>query len=112
MFVPANKPVKLELSSTDVNHSFYIPAFRIKEDAVPGRKNYLWFLPKNEGEYVVECAEYCGMSHAYMLSKIVALPEDKFMEWYNAPRLKEGTDTTKSKSDSLKTATDSTGVKK
>lgn len=112
MFVPANKPVKLELSSTDVNHSFYIPAFRIKEDAVPGRKNYLWFLPKNEGEYVVECAEYCGMSHAYMLSKIVALPEDKFMEWYNAPRKKEGTDTTKSKSDSLKTATDSTGVKK
>ena len=98
LFVPTGMPVKLELNSVDVNHSFYIPAFRIKEDAVPGRKNYLWFEPTEAGEYFVECAEYCGLSHSYMLSKIVSLPKDKYDAWYNAPRI----DTTKSKTDSLK----------
>ena len=98
LFVPTGKPIKLELNSVDVNHSFYIPAFRIKEDAVPGRKNYLWFEPTEDGEYFVEFAEYCGLSHSYMLSKIVSLPKDKYDAWYNAPRI----DTTKLKTDSLK----------
>jgi len=105
LFVPTGKPVKLELNSADVNHSFYIPAFRIKEDAVPGRKNYLWFEPTEDGEYYVECAEYCGLSHSYMLSKVVSLPKDKYDAWYNAPRSKEGTDSIKVKTDSLKTDT-------
>ena len=78
LFVPTGKPVKLELNSVDVNHSFYIPAFRIKEDAIPGRKNYLWFEPTADGEYYVECAEYCGLSHSYMLAKVVSLPKDKY----------------------------------
>jgi cytochrome c oxidase subunit II len=103
LFVPTGKPVKLELNSVDVNHSFYIPAFRIKEDAVPGRKNYLWFEPTEDGEYFVECAEYCGLSHSYMLSKVVSMPKDKYDAWYNSPRPKEGADTTKPKTDSIKT---------
>jgi cytochrome c oxidase subunit 2 len=103
LFVPTGKPVKLELNSADVNHSFYMPAFRIKEDAVPGRKNYLWFEPTADGEYYVECAEYCGLSHSYMLAKVVALPKDKYDAWYNAPRPKEVADTTKQKTDSVKT---------
>jgi len=90
-----------------VNHSFYIPAFRVKEDAIPGRKNYMWFEPTENGEYQVECAEYCGMSHAYMLSKVVSIPQDKFDYWYNTPR---GTDTTKVISDTLK-KTDTLKVK-
>lgn len=106
LFVPTGKPVKLELNSVDVNHSFYIPAFRIKEDAIPGRKNYLWFEPTEDGEYFVECAEYCGMSHSYMLSKVVSLPQSKYDAWYNAPRPKEVTDTAKTKTDTLKTKSD------
>jgi len=107
LFVPTGKPIKLELTSTDVNHSFYIPAFRVKEDAIPGRKNYMWFEPTENGEYIVECAEYCGMSHAYMLSTIHAIPPDKFDYWYNMPRV---TDTTKVESDTLK-KTDTLKVK-
>jgi len=111
LFVPTGKPVKLELNSVDVNHSFYIPAFRIKEDAVPGRKNYLWFEPTEDGEYFVECAEYCGLSHSYMLSKVVSLPKDKYDAWYNAPRPKEVTDSIKTKTDTLKTKTDTLKTK-
>lgn len=107
LFVPTGKPIKLELTSTDVNHSFYIPAFRVKEDAIPGRKNYMWFEPQENGEYIVECAEYCGMSHAYMLSRVVAIPVDKFDYWYNMPRV---ADTTKVVSDTLK-KTDTLKVK-
>lgn len=111
LFVPTGKPVKLELNSVDVNHSFYIPAFRIKEDAVPGRKNYLWFEPTEDGEYFVECAEYCGLSHSYMLSKVVSMPKDKYDAWYNMPRPKEGADTTKPKTDSVKTKSDTLKTK-
>ncbi len=100
LYVPTGKPVKLELTSTDVNHSFYIPAFRIKEDAVPGRKNYMWFEPKEDGTYQVECAEYCGLSHAYMLSKIIAVPESRFNEWLIAQKAKEQTTTDTLKSNS------------
>jgi len=111
LYVPTGRPIKLELTSTDVNHSFYIPAFRIKEDAVPGRKNYLWFDPQEDGEYVVECAEYCGVSHSYMLSKIHSIPKDKFEIWYNTPRPKEGADSTAVKTDSLKIKTDTIKTK-
>ncbi len=111
LFVPTGKPIKLELTSADVNHSFYIPAFRVKEDAIPGRKNYMWFDPQADGEYIVECAEYCGLSHAYMLSKIYSIPRDKFDAWYNAPRPKEGSDTAQVKTDSLKSNKDTTKTK-
>jgi len=81
MYVPVNQSVKLELHSNDVNHSFYIPQLRIKEDVVPGRTNYMWFKTNETGEYIVECAEYCGLSHAYMLSKIIAVPQNEFDKW-------------------------------
>jgi cytochrome c oxidase subunit 2 len=83
LFVLLNKPVKMEIMSVDVNHSFYLPAFRVKEDAIPGRINHLWFQPEQEGNYVIECAEYCGLSHSYMLSSCVVLSADKFNVWYN-----------------------------
>jgi len=112
LFVPTGKPIKLELTSTDVNHSFYIPAFRVKEDAIPGRKNYMWFDPQADGEYVVECAEYCGLSHSYMLSKIYSIPKDKFDAWYNAPRDSVQRTGETVRGDSLKTITDTTKAKK
>ncbi len=83
LYVPLHTPVKLLLHSQDVIHSFYIPAFRIKEDAVPGLQNYLWFEVKEAGDYDVLCAEYCGLRHAYMLTKVRALPEEDFQKWYN-----------------------------
>ena len=83
LFVPKDKPVKLELISRDVLHSFYIPAFRIKEDVVPGRENMLWFIGQEEGQYNIFCAEYCGDRHSYMLSKVSVLPESEYTRWYN-----------------------------
>jgi cytochrome c oxidase subunit 2 len=83
LYVPQGKPIKLELNSTDVNHSFFIPEYRIKEDAVPGRTNYLWFYPEKTGVYDIFCAEYCGMSHSYMLAKLIVISEKEFSTWLN-----------------------------
>ncbi|GAB4379012.1 MAG: hypothetical protein Kow0042_27980 [Calditrichia bacterium] len=82
--VPINTPVKLLLKSQDVIHSFYVPAFRIKEDAVPGLDTYLWFEAQEPGDYDVLCAEYCGLQHAYMLTKIKVLDKAEFDNWYAA----------------------------
>lgn len=111
LYVPLGKPVKLELTSADVNHSFYIPAYRVKEDVIPGRKNYLWFEPTEEGRYNVECAEYCGLSHSYMLSLVVAIPKERFETWVANAKPKETvSDSTKVK-DTLQIKTDSIKTK-
>jgi cytochrome c oxidase subunit 2 len=81
LYVPVNRPVKLLLQSQDVIHSFFIPAFRIKEDAVPGYQNYLWFEANEAGNYDVLCAEYCGLRHAYMYTKVKVLTENEFLSW-------------------------------
>jgi len=81
LVVPLNKPVKLDLISKDVNHSLYIPAFRIKEDVIPGRNNYMWFKALQEGEYDIFCSEYCGERHSYMLSKVRVIPEAEYLAW-------------------------------
>ncbi len=80
--VPVGKPVKLLLTSQDVIHGFYAPAFRIKQDAVPGMTNYLWFQPTEAGTFDVMCSQYCGLEHSHMLTKIVVLPEEEFTKWY------------------------------
>ncbi|MDD5361774.1 MAG: cytochrome c oxidase subunit II [Ignavibacteria bacterium] len=111
LFVPKGIPIKLELSSADVNHSFYMPAFRVKEDVIPGRKNYMWFDPKEEGRYQVECAEYCGLSHSYMLSQVLVLPAEKFNTWLAESKLKENADTTKMQTDTIKSKQDTLKTK-
>lgn len=83
LVVPLGKPVKLDLYSPDVLHSLYIPAFRVKEDVVPGLNNYMWFQADKLGEYDILCAEYCGVQHAYMLSKVKVVPEEEFLVWFN-----------------------------
>lgn len=83
LVVPIDKAVTLHLISRDVLHSLYIPAFRIKEDVVPGGKNKMWFIGQELGDYDIFCAEYCGDRHSYMLSKVYVLPEQDYTTWYN-----------------------------
>ncbi len=82
LYVPLDESVRLAINSTDVIHSLYIPAFRIKEDAVPGMETKLWFKATKPGSYDLYCAEYCGVRHAFMLSKVVVLPGPEFTDWY------------------------------
>ena len=82
--VPLGRPVKLLITSDDVLHSLFIPAFRIKEDAVPGRESFLWFLPERAGEYDLFCSEYCGVKHSSMVSKVIVLAAEDFQAWYEA----------------------------
>lgn len=83
LYVPANTPVKLDLTSLDVIHSFYVPAYRIKMDTVPGMHTYVWFNSGEPEEYDILCAEYCGVRHAFMLSKVKVLPEEEYVAWLN-----------------------------
>jgi len=78
LWVPLNKPIILKMYSLDVTHSLYIPSFRIKEDVVPGMETFMWFIPTLEGEYDILCAEYCGLRHSYMMSKIHVMPQDAY----------------------------------
>jgi len=80
--VPVGKPVKLLLTSQDVIHGFYAPAFRIKQDVVPGMTNTLWFQPTELGTFDVWCTQYCGLQHAKMATQIVVLPVKEFDTWY------------------------------
>ena len=81
LVIPLNRAVKLNLFSEDVNHSLFIPAFRVKEDVVPGYDNYLWFIPTTLGEYEILCTEYCGLLHSGMVSKAIVIEEAEFNEW-------------------------------
>jgi len=80
--VPVGKPVKLILTSEDVLHCFYIPAYRVKEDCVPGMKTHMWFTANAVGTYDIFCTEYCGLEHSHMLSKLITLPGKDFESWY------------------------------
>lgn len=92
LYVPLNQPVKLLLHSRDVDHSFYIPAFRIKKDVIPGRTNWQWFIPTRTGTFQVFCALYCGLDHSYMYSAVVVLPKDQYEKWM-AKQLANDSDT-------------------
>ena len=81
LFVPAGRPVRLEITSRDVIHSFFAPDLRVKEDAVPGMKTYTWFAVDKPREITVLCAEYCGVGHSDMASRIVAVPPERFDAW-------------------------------
>lgn len=82
LIVPINQAIKLELVSLDVIHSLYIPAFRVKEDMVPGKDDqYLWFEAQKEGVYEVLCAEYCGLRHSFMETKARVVPREEYDRW-------------------------------
>lgn len=79
--VPVNTNVKLILSAEDVIHSFYVPSFRIKQDAVPGRYTALWFNADKLGDFHVFCTEFCGTSHSGMITKLRVLSQTDFDKW-------------------------------
>lgn len=89
LFVPAGRPVRLDLTSADVLHNFYIPAFRVKMDAVPGMTTHLWFLAPTPGSYDAFCAEYCGLAHSAMITTVEAMTEHEFEEWYRRETAEE-----------------------
>ncbi len=81
LYVPINEPVILDLVALDVLHSLYIPAFRVKEDMVPGQDKVMWFIPGTEGEFDLFCTEYCGLEHSYMFTGVRVLPKEVFDAW-------------------------------
>lgn len=83
LYIPVNKTIKFNITSVDVLHSFYIPGFRIKEDAVPGRNGYVFITSEKTGTFDIACAEYCGQRHWDMYKKLVVLPQDEFAAWYD-----------------------------
>jgi cytochrome c oxidase subunit II len=82
LYVPAGQPVYLDMVSYDVIHSFYIPSFRVKEDIVPGKKNFVWFQSDKVGKYDLFCTEYCGMRHSYMITAVRVMEPAEYKEWY------------------------------
>jgi cytochrome c oxidase subunit II len=81
LHVPVGRPVKLTMGSEDVLHSFYIPAFRVKADVIPGRYNALWFTATKPGRYHLFCAEYCGTRHSGMIGWVYAMEPADFQAW-------------------------------
>jgi cytochrome c oxidase subunit II len=81
LHVPADRPVRLLITSRDVIHSFYVPDFRVKMDALPGRYTEVWFEATKPGRYQILCAEYCGTWHSQMWGEVVVMPPAAFDEW-------------------------------
>lgn len=82
LFAALGRPMKVEVVSMDVVHGFYIPAFRLKVDAVPGRTNTTWFEPTQVGSFDIQCTVICGVDHSAMLSTVEVVTEDEFKTWY------------------------------
>jgi cytochrome c oxidase subunit 2 len=81
LYVPVGRPVRVELVSQDVIHGFFLPAFRVKRDVVPGMTNYAWFVASKPGSYDLFCSQYCGTGHSAMITTVEALPEAEFALW-------------------------------
>jgi cytochrome c oxidase subunit II len=81
LHVPVGRPMKLTMTSEDVIHSFYVPAFRVKQDAVPGRYSTIWFEATKPGTYHLFCAEYCGTLHSGMIGRVVAMEPAEYQAW-------------------------------
>lgn len=81
LHVPVGRPIRLTMASEDVIHSFYVPAFRVKHDVVPGHYQTIWFKPTEPGKYHLFCAEYCGKDHAHMIGYVYVMPPAEFAAW-------------------------------
>ncbi len=81
LHVPLGQPVKLMMTSEDVIHDFYLPAFRVKQDVLPGRYTTVWFEATKAGVFQLFCAEYCGTQHSGMIGRVVVLEPAEFERW-------------------------------
>lgn len=88
LHLPVNRPVRIVLEAEDVIHSFWVPALRVKQDALPGHQIFVWFEITEPGEYTLACAELCGTGHFRMDGVVVAQSEDEFEAW-KAERIAE-----------------------
>ena len=84
MHVPRDRTIRLQLEATDVLHSFYVPAFRLKQDVVPGRSIPAWFNANRDGTYEIDCSQLCGSSHGIMRGTVVVESPEKFETWIAA----------------------------
>lgn len=120
LYVPEGQPVVLRMTAVDVIHSFYMPDYRVKEDVMPGRVTYVWFMPKSneevwatrdvkssddpstwsdgEKQIPVVCTEYCGLSHSAMFTEVVTLPPEEFDMWLAKEKAQAALDDTKTES--------------
>ena len=81
LHIPIDRDIKLTMTSEDVIHDFYVPAFRTKADVLPGRYTTEWFKPTKVGEYHIFCAEYCGTKHSGMIGTVYVMSQNDYNEW-------------------------------
>jgi cytochrome c oxidase subunit 2 len=81
LHVPVGRPVKMIMTSEDVIHDFFVPAFRVKADVLPGRYTTVWFEPTVPGRYHLFCAEYCGTKHSAMIGQVVVMEPSEYQTW-------------------------------
>ncbi|UCI29337.1 cytochrome c oxidase subunit II [Mesorhizobium sp. B4-1-4] len=81
LHVPVGRAVVVSLASQDVIHSFFVPAFRVKQDAVPGRTTHVWFIATELGRYHLFCAQYCGTQHSEMGGWVTAMAPEQYASW-------------------------------
>jgi cytochrome c oxidase subunit 2 len=81
LHVPVGRPVKMIMTSEDVIHDFFVPAFRVKADVIPGRYTSVWFQPTKPGRYHLFCAEYCGTRHSGMIGSVVVMDPSEYQTW-------------------------------
>jgi len=81
LHVPVGRPVKMIMTSEDVIHDLFVPAFRVKADIIPGRYSHMWFEATKPGEYHLFCAEYCGTKHSGMIGSVIVMEPDDYQAW-------------------------------
>lgn len=81
LVVPEHTPIKLNIESLDVIHSFYLPAFRVKVDALKNYPTYVWFHTREPGEFDILCTEYCGLDHSQMLAQLKVVSRKEYEAW-------------------------------
>lgn len=92
LHLPLNKEVRLNISANDVIHAFWVPEFRLKQDAIPGRQSELWITPTKAGTYPIVCAELCGPYHGAMRSQAIVQSEDEFADWLQSQKVAQQPD--------------------
>src|SRR5579884_2251631 len=81
LHVPVDTSIKLTLTSQDVIHSFFLPSFRVKQDALPGQYRTIWFRANRTGTYHIFCAEYCGTDHSKMIGSVYVMQRNEYQQW-------------------------------